>query len=89
MPKKGPGPSVKDARLYEALRNEGIKKKKAARIANAAAATSRHKVATKGGRSPSYEEWSKADLLTQARKVGIKGRSSMRKPELIAALRAG
>ena len=35
-PKKddGPGPSVKDAETYEALRREGASKEKAARIAN-------------------------------------------------------
>ena len=87
MPKKDPGPSVKDKGLYEALRNEGIKKKKAARIANAAAATSRTKVAKTGGSAPAYEDWTKADLLKQARKVDVKGRSAMSKPELIKALR--
>jgi hypothetical protein len=37
MPKKDPGPSVKDKKLYEKLRDEGNSKQKAARIANAAA----------------------------------------------------
>ena len=88
---KDPGPSVKDKRLYEALRNEGIKKKKAARIANAAAApdSSREEVARTGGESPAYEKWTKADLLTKAREVGIVGRSTMTKDDLVLALRAG
>ena len=41
MPRRNPGPSVKDKHLYESLRDEGASKEKAARIANAAAATSR------------------------------------------------
>ena len=42
MPQKDPGPSVKDKELYEKLRDEGNSKEKSARIANAAANTSRH-----------------------------------------------
>ena len=89
--RKDPGPSVKDKRLYEALRNEGIKKQKAARIANAAAApdSSREAVARTGGESPAYEKWTKADLLTKAREVGLVGRSTMTKDDLVLALRAG
>lgn len=88
MPKdKKPGPSVKDPELYEKLRSEGDSKQKSARIANAAAASSRSKVGKKGGKSPSYDEWSKSDLLKQAKKVGVKGRSGMKKSELVKALR--
>ena len=89
MPKKDPGPSVKDTHLYQALRNEGIKKKKAARIANAADASSRRSVSGKGGSAPSYDDWSKSDLLDRAREVGVKGRSGMNKSELVRALRKG
>ncbi|WP_036963100.1 DUF7218 family protein, partial [Promicromonospora kroppenstedtii] len=39
MPKRDPGPSVKDKELYEKLRDEGSSKEKSARIANAAANT--------------------------------------------------
>ncbi len=57
MPKgKAPGPSVKDDETYEALRDEGASKQKAARIANTPDASS------KGGQSPAYEEWTKDDL---------------------------
>jgi hypothetical protein len=87
MPKRDPGPSVKDKELYEKLRDEGNSKSKSARIANAAAATSRTKVGKKGGKSPSYSEWKKSDLLTQAKKVGIKGRSKLDKKGLVKALR--
>jgi hypothetical protein len=87
MPKKSPGPSVKDKELYEKLRDEGNSKNKSARIANSAAATSRKKVGKKGGKSPAYDDWKRADLEAQAKKVGIKGRSKMKKRELISALR--
>ena len=41
----------------------------------------------KGGKSPPYEKWNKGDLYDRARELGVKGRSSMRKDELIEALR--
>ena len=84
---KKPGPSVKDDEVYEKLRDEGASKEKAARIANAGAATSRRSVAKKGGTSPPYDDWSKPDLLQRARELGIEGRSSMSKSELVDALR--
>ncbi|MGH9066549.1 MAG: Rho termination factor, partial [Acidimicrobiales bacterium] len=59
----------------------------AARIANASAGSSRSKVGKRGGRSPAYEEWSKEDLYGRAREIGVEGRSSMSKPELVDALR--
>ncbi len=55
--RKGPGPSVKDPELYEALRDEGNSKQKSARIANAAANTSRKAVGKKGGSSGDYDDW--------------------------------
>ena len=82
-----PGPSVKDPELYEALRDDGASKEKAARIANAAANTSRSAVGRKGGRSGDYDDWTKADLMKRAREIGIDGRSSMSKSQLIDALR--
>ncbi len=88
MPKKGTGPSVKDKRLYKALRDEGIKKKKAARIANSAAAESGQTVAERGGQSDSYDEWTKSALLARARQVGVTGRSTMTKTQLVEALRS-
>jgi hypothetical protein len=83
MPQRGPGPSVKDPEQYEALRKQGESKEKAARIAN----TSRRSAAKKGGKSGSYEDWSKDDLQKRAREIGIEGRSKMSKAELVKALR--
>jgi hypothetical protein len=82
-----PNSSIKDERQYRALRREGASKEKAARIANASAGSSRSSTGRKGGSSGSYEDWSKSDLYDKAKQVGIDGRSSMSKGELIKALR--
>jgi len=88
MPQRDPGPSVKDKELYEKLRDEGNSKEKSARIANAAASSSRSEVGSKGGQSGSYEDWTVDDLRHRAAELDIEGRSSMSKDELIDALRS-
>jgi hypothetical protein len=85
--KKGPGPSIKDPDQYEALRDEGMSKEKAARISNASANEGRSTVGRRGGTAEDYDERSKDELLQRARELGIEGRSSMSKGELIDALR--
>ncbi len=87
MPQRSPGPSVKDPKQYEALRDEGMSKEKAARIANASAKEGRSRVGRRGGRAEDYESRTKDELLDRARQIGISGRSSMSKSELIEALR--
>jgi hypothetical protein len=82
-PQQDPGPSVKDKEQYESLRDEGMSKEKAARIAN----SDRQQTGKKGGKSDKYEEWSVDDLQDKAQEVGIEGRSDMNKDELIDALR--
>ncbi len=85
--RRTPGPSVKDKKVYEKLRDEGNSKEKSARIANAAANTSRKTVGKRGGKSPSYDDWKVTDLRKRASEIGISGRSSMSKSELVKALR--
>jgi Rho termination factor-like protein len=85
MPGKDPGPSVKDDKLYEKLRDEGESKEKSARIANAKAGG--ENVSKKGGESGSYDDWSVDDLQDRAKELDIEGRSDMNKEELIDALR--
>lgn len=80
---KDHGPSVMDDEQYEKLREQGESKEKAARIAN----TGRSQAGRRGGKSGSYEEWSKEDLQERAREIGIEGRSKMDRAELIDALR--
>jgi Rho termination factor, N-terminal domain len=81
--KRDPGPSIKDKDRYEAIRDEGMSKEKAARIANTDATTA----GRRGGSAPPYEEWTRDELYDKARQVGVDGRSSMTKGELISALR--
>lgn len=76
------GSQIKDDRQYEALRDKGMSKSKAARIANSGREASR-----KGGKHGGYEGWSRDDLYQKARDVGIEGRSKMNKGDLIDALR--
>lgn len=78
---KDHGPSIKNDAQYEALREPGMSKEKAARIANAPDASS------KGGQRPNYEEWTKDELYERAQELNVEGRSEMTKSELIEALR--
>lgn len=80
------GPSVKDEETYDALREQGASKEKAARIANARAAGDQP--SKKGGKAAPYEEWRRGDLYDRAREIGIEGRSKMDKGALIDALRS-
>ena len=85
--KRDHGASIGDDEVYEKVREQGGSKQKAARIANAAANTSRKAVGKKGGRSPAYEDWTVADLRKRAAEIGIEGRSTMDKAGLVKALR--
>lgn len=73
--------------MYEALRDEGASKQKAARISNAAARDGRSAVGERGGESGSYDDWTVKDLRARARDLGLTGYSRMPKGELIHRLR--
>lgn len=76
-----PDKRIKNEEQYQALRDDGASKEKAARIANTPNA------GKKGGKAENYEDRSKEDLYQTAKEVGIKERSKMNKKELIHALR--
>lgn len=77
-----PREQIKDEEKYERLREQGMSKEKAARIANSGKESSK-----KGGKSDKYENRTKEELYDKAEEVGIEGRSKMNKKELIDALR--
>ena len=83
---KDHGAQIKDDAKYEALREKGMSKEKAARISNAQANPDMHP-SSKGGKQPPYEEWTKDQLYQRAKEIGVEVKSSMRKDELIDTLR--
>ena len=76
-------PNIKNEDQYEALREKGYSKEKAAKIANTPDS------GKKGGKAKPYEQWTKDELYEQAKRVDIEGRSKMDKAALIRALRNG
>lgn len=78
---KDHGNSIKNDEQYEALRDDGMSKEKAARIANT------ENAGEKGGKAEPYEERTKEELYEQAKEIGIENYSTMDKEELIQALR--
>ena len=78
--------NIKNEDTYEALRDQGASKEKAARIANAQA-NEDQSPSKKGGKATRYEERTKDELYETAQEIGIEGRSNMSKEELIEALR--
>ncbi len=78
---KDHGSQIKNDDTYEALRDKGASKEKAARIANAQANDSISQ------RKGTLDERSKDELYDEAKEIGIEGRSKMEKGELIDAIR--
>jgi hypothetical protein len=68
---------IKNEDQYEALRDKGMSKEKAARIANADVDHD----------SRPYEERSRTELYELAKELDIEGRSKMDKSALIKAIR--
>ena len=82
-----PRAQIKDEEQYQALRREDASKERAARTADASANTSRSSTDRKGGTSQSDEDWTRKDPMKRAAEIGIDGRSSMSKDELVDAPR--
>lgn len=80
--------SIKDEEMYQALRDDGASKEKAARISNAAAAEGREKVGSRGGTATDYEDRTVEELRDRARELGLEGYSDLSKDELIDLLRS-
>ena len=83
---KNHGSSIKDDATYEALREDGASKQKAAAIANAQASDDQNP-SKKVGSQPPYEDWTTDALYERAQELDINGRSDMNKDALIEALR--
>jgi hypothetical protein len=73
--------SIKNEEQYEALRDKGMSKEKAARIANSS------NTGKKGGKADKYENRTYEELYEKAMEINLDGRSKMNKYELIDALR--
>ncbi|HWL60795.1 MAG TPA: Rho termination factor N-terminal domain-containing protein [Microbacteriaceae bacterium] len=87
MPGRRGADRLKDPELYEALRDDGASKEKAARISNAAARDGRPAVGRRGGKAGDYEDWTVKELRARAKELGLTGYSGQRKAELIDMLR--
>ena len=81
---KDHGPSVKDDRLYEELRDDGAARR---RRPGSPTPRRRDRREQKGGKAEDYEERTKEELEERARELDIEGYSQMSKDELIDALR--
>ena len=84
---KKTGTGVKNKTLYKRLRNLGVSTKESARVANASAKTPSKKASQRGGAAGSYANWKVSELRARAQKLGIRGRSTMNKKQLVKALR--
>jgi hypothetical protein len=83
MPTRSHGPGIKDPERYEALREKGMSKEKAARISN----TPRKEAGKRGGHAEQYEERTKDELLEKAKEIGLHVSAKMKKEEIVDALR--
>jgi hypothetical protein len=79
---------VKNKALYKRLRNLGVSAKESARVARASIKTPSKKASARGGAASSYDNLKVPELQRRAKKAGIKGRSIMKKKQLVKALRA-
>ncbi|MBK1441580.1 Rho termination factor N-terminal domain-containing protein [Parapedobacter sp. ISTM3] len=78
---KDHGKQIKDDEKYEALKEKGMSKEKAARIANTPDA------GKKGVKAGKLDERTKGELIQEAKKIGITGYSKLNKKDLIDRIR--
>ena len=88
MVQKKAGTGVKDKALYKRLRSLGVSTKESARVAISSAKTSPKKTSQHSRSIHSYADLKAPELRREAKKAGIKGRSTMNKKQLVEALRA-
>jgi hypothetical protein len=88
MVTKKAGTGVKNKSLYKRLRNLGVSAKESARVSNMNVKTPSKKTSQRSGSAKSYADWTVTELRRRAKKVGITGRSTMNKKQLVKALRA-
>ncbi len=74
-------PTIKNEKQYHALRERGLSKEMAARIANAPSS------GKQGAGASAYDEKTYDELYEKAKELNIRGRSKMNKDELIQAIR--
>lgn len=82
-----PRAQIEDEKTYQELRKQGASKEKSARIATRRLAPRVMQSPQREVRARPTPTGAKTDLLRRAREIGIKGRSSMNKKQLIDALR--
>jgi hypothetical protein len=85
--KKKPGPSVKDAKVYEEVREQGGRSRRHLGSPTRPRRAARSSVGNKGGKSGSYDDWKVDDLRKRAKELGLSGYSGKKKSELISMLR--
>ncbi len=88
MVQKKAGTSIKDKALYKRLRKLGVSTKESARVASRSAKTSGKKTSQSRGAAHSLADLKVPELRRRAKKAGIKGRSTMKKKQLVRALHA-
>jgi len=87
MAAKNAPTNTRNKALYKRLRNLGVSTKESARVADHKVKTPSKKASARGGAASSYADWKVPELRARAKKVGVKGRSTMNKKQLIKALR--
>jgi hypothetical protein len=85
--KKKPGPSVKDPKVYEEIRETRRIKGQGGSDRQCSGGTLQSSVGNKGGKSGSYEDWTVDDLRKLAKELGLSGYSGKHKSELVSTLR--